>query len=168
MGISSLGSVDAFGDFKTSAWSAIIEPYFTTYQKGTFSCSLAMKAKNQYRMFWTDGTGLNLTLSGLKIAGFTRLVYEHPVLCAFSGEDTNGDEMAFFGSSDGFVYQLEKGTSFDGTAISALFKTTYNTIGLPENKKRFFKVVLERDGIKQEGEWGIGNWDNFEWGTQGS
>jgi hypothetical protein len=44
----------------------------------------------------------------------------------FSLENISGDEEILFGSDDGFVYQMEKGTSFDGAEIeSYLFIHNY-------------------------------------------
>jgi hypothetical protein len=167
LGISSLSAVQEYGDFKANTLSQFIEPFFTFYRKGTFVTSLRVKEKSQYRLYFGDKTGLNLTIDNGKVQGFTKLKYEHTICCASSGEDSNGSEVLYFGSDDGMVYQLEKGTSFDGTAIKALIKTSLNKLGSPENVKRFFKIVVERDDQYEEGEWGIGHWGNFEWGEQG-
>ncbi len=64
------------------------------------------------------------------------------------------------------VYELDKGTSFDGEAIESWLRTWQISLGNPERKKRFFKVALERDSTITEGYWGIGLWGSFEWGEQ--
>ena len=42
------------------------------------------------------------------------VLFKHNVACCFSQESSTGSEEIFFGSDDGFVYQLGKGTSLDG------------------------------------------------------
>lgn len=165
-GLSSLRTVQEYGDFKGDALSSIIQPLVSS-KKNLLNASLRNKAKEQYRMYFSDGTGINLTFNGNKMTGFTRLCYDHTVECTCAGEDSSGGDIIFFGSDNGMVYQLDKGTSFDGAEIEAYFKASLNTIGSPERKKRFRKLVLERDDLQQEGEWGVGVWGNFKWGEQG-
>lgn len=166
-GLTSLDAVTAYGDFKANSLSQNIQTFFTEAKKTAVVASMRVKAKEQYRLFFSDDTGINLTFNGSKVVGFTRLRYPDSVTCTCSGEDTNGNEVLFFGSDDGMVYELDKGTSFDGDAITAYFKTSLATLGSPENTKRFFKLVIERDNLQEEGEWGVGTWGNFYWGEQG-
>jgi len=164
-GIMSLGSVQEYGDFKASALSSRIRTLLEE-KKDDFTVSLRSKNKEQYRVYFSDNTGINLTFSGGRIAGFTRLNYDHKVCCTCKGEDSNGDEMLFFGSSNGMVYELDKGTSFDGEAITCYLRTWANSLKNPERKKRFFKIVVEKDNDLTEGYWGLGTWGGFEWGDQ--
>jgi hypothetical protein len=55
-------------------------------------------------------------LTGEKIAGIMPLNYGKP--CAASANATlpTGQEVTYFGSDDGYVYQDNVGTSFDGAA----------------------------------------------------
>ena len=162
-GLMAMGAVEAYGDFEADSLSEIIEPFFTSYTRGDFTASIKVRTKGQYRIFFDDNTGLNLTFNGTKVMGLTRLAYAHKVACTCSELDNSGNEVLLFGSEDGYVFRLDKGTSFDGEAINALFKTSINTIGYPENKKRFFKLVLERNDLLEEAEWDLGTWDNFKW-----
>jgi hypothetical protein len=52
----------------------------------------------------------------------------------------------FFGSSDGYVMQLDKGPSFDGSAIDAYWESNWETMGKPRIVKRFLKAALEAQG----------------------
>ena len=74
------------------------------------------------------------------------LDYGMVVRCTVSGEDSSGDEQVFFGSDDGYIYQLNKGTSFDGSEINAFLKLAYNHFGSPRYNKRFYQVFLEMGG----------------------
>ena len=66
--------------------------------------------------------------------------------CSVSGELSDGSEGIFFGSSDGYVYQMEKGTSFDGDAISCRLQFTPHYLKSPDITKRFRKCLLEVKG----------------------
>lgn len=164
-GIMSLGTIDSYGDFGTSTLSDIIQPIIEA-KKALFVSSMRVKNKSQYRLFFSDKTGINLTFKDNSIAGFTRLTYGHKVCCTCSGEDSSGNEMLLFGSDNGMVYELEKGTSFDGSAITAYLRTWLNALGNPERVKRFFKLMLEKDDSLADGFWGVDDWGDFEWGEQ--
>jgi hypothetical protein len=64
------------------------------------------------------------------------------VTCICSAETTTGEEV-YFGSDDGYVYQMEKGTSFDGAAITYFLRLPFAHFGGPQQRKRFHKAVLE-------------------------
>ena len=189
-GLTTLGAVDVFGDFASNVISLYVQPFLKTKMKLTQS-SVRVREKNQYRLFFTDKECLTLTMDGNKVVGFTRQFYEHLPVCCCSSEDSDGFEELFFGSDDGFVYQLDKGTSFDGTAIQAIIRTHFNNLKTPSNKKRFRKLTLEMVaplGVTvsvfpdfsygsedtqsttqdfnvqaQGGAWDINDWDDFIW-----
>ena len=66
-----------------------------------------------------------------------------PVKCACAVENEDGEEEIFFGSDDGYVYQLDSGTSFDGEEVEAYFRVPFNHLKSPRNYKRFRRVALE-------------------------
>jgi len=150
-GFMSMEAVDKFGDFESATYSQIIEPIFTE-KKELIVSSIIVRKKGQYRIFFSDGTALIATFSNNKLSGFTAMRYisgsgtSVPVLCTANGEDSNGSEILFFGSSDGYLYQMDRGTSFDGGAVSATFVLSYNHLGSPSYDKQFKKVVIEADG----------------------
>ena len=144
-------AVQEFGDFQDSIYSQVIEP-LVTQKKELAVASIISKRKSQYRLFFSDGTAIIATFKNKKLSGFTTTSYvgtggtSVPVLCTANGEDTNGSEILFFGSSDGYVYQMDKGTSFDGGEVTATFILAYNHLGSPSYDKQFKKVVIEADG----------------------
>jgi len=71
------------------------------------------------------------------------LDYGLVVRCIVSGEDASGNEGIFFGSDDGYIYELNKGTSFDGEVIGAFLRLAYNHFGSPQHWKRFQRINLE-------------------------
>jgi hypothetical protein len=55
-------------------------------------------------------------------------------------------ETSFFGSTNGYVYRLDAGTSFDGTEISANVTLVFNAIKSPRVLKRYRKGSMEITG----------------------
>lgn len=164
-GIMTLTTTQNYGDFQSGTISSNIRDILNS-KKGLLTGSIRVKNKDHYRLFFSDNSGINLTLSDNSVAGITQLQYDHKVCCSCSGEDSNGNEILFFGSDDGMVYQLDKGTSFDGDAIESWIRTWVFALGNPERKKRFFKYALEKDSGKAEGYWGVDTWGSFDWGNQ--
>jgi len=144
-GLTQLNAVYAYGDFKENTFSQFVDSYLKT-KLGTESDSVTIREKDQYRLFFDDGSGLICKITDSnQFPQFTRMVYPVPVLACTSGENSSGEEEIFFGSNDGYVYQMDKGTSFDGTAMEYILKLPFNNIGTPRNKKRFFKAVFHID-----------------------
>lgn len=188
-GVTSLSAVQAYGDFASKTISQNISPHLKTVQSLAIS-SLKVRSKDQYRLFFSDGTGVNFTFSGGKLIGTTRLDYGMPVRCCCTGE-IDGQEVLMFGSDDGYVYQLDKGQSFDGEEIEAIARLAFNHLGSSANNKRFFEAVIETDahdgcslyfvddydygadgGMTTEltvpaagGFFNIDNWNEFFWGS---
>ena len=104
---------------------------------------------SQYRIFASDGSGLYITnLHGNQAwqniaSGVMPVLFPNPVNVVFESKLSNGDEVIFFGSSNGFVYQLDKGTSFDGLPISAHLEFGHNHCGSPRILKRFRRAMID-------------------------
>jgi hypothetical protein len=123
-----------------------------------------------------------------------KLDYGIPVRCVATGMNSFGREVCYFGSDDGYVYQLDVGTSFDGEVIEAFIQLPYNHLGTPRQLKQFRKAIVElvaapntqlyltavydysddEQGSMPElafdvsgggGLWDIANWDEFYWSS---
>ena len=73
-----------------------------------------------------------------------------------------GDNRNFFGSDDGYVYEADRGRSFDGEEIFAYLKLAFNHIKSPMEKKRFRRADLESKSesafrVLVQGEYSLGN-----------
>ncbi len=145
-GIRDVRTTRAFGDFKMGTLTQIVEPLFRANKKTgvTAVASLRCREKDQYRLFWSDGTGLTVYL-GRKMPEAIPFDYGKVVSCVSSGEDSDGNEIMLFGSSDGYVYQIDAGTSYDGDSVTAYLRLPFNHVGTPTRKKQWFKAVLEID-----------------------
>src|SRR5690606_35754601 len=102
--------------------------------------------KNQYRLFFADGSGLYMTIANGKLLGSMPMQFAHAVRCCCAGESPDGNETAFFGSDDGYVYRLDAGTSFDGEAIDYDATLVYANQRSPRQNKRYRKLTFEVQG----------------------
>jgi hypothetical protein len=144
-GVVSLGTTLNFGNFLPASLTMNIRP-FLSVRKNLATASTVDRDKGQYRVFFSDGYGLFLTILNAKYLGAMPVQFANPVLCAFETEDSEGNATAFFGSSNGYVYQMERGTSFDGLEIAANLNLIYNSIKSPRMLKRYRKASVELTG----------------------
>jgi len=141
-GVMTLSAVQSYGDFITNTISykqqKLIDQKKLLSISSTFS-----KSKNQYRIFFSDNTALYMTMKGGKLLGAMPVDLGIPARCAWSAEDETGKEELFLGSDDGYLYQLDSGTSFDGEEVEAFLRLPFNNLKSPRNYKRFRKIILE-------------------------
>lgn len=150
-GVNNLAQTDAYGDLQMSSISERVDPLYQI-QKSLIIDSIRIKSKNQYRLFWNDNSGIlmrwdnDMTHHGGLRHKFMSFEYLHPVKSICAEEDLDGFERTFFGSDDGFVYEAEKGESFDGEAIQYFLRTAFCHCKTPRDKKRFHKATIQVDG----------------------
>lgn len=194
-GIRRMTSTQAFGNWRLGTITEAVAPLFDQKRANGITPvgSMRCKAKDQYRVFFSDRTGVIVYL-GRKPQECMPFEYPFLVACACSGalDSLAGEEQLFAGSDDGWVYQLDVGTSFDGAEVNAFILFPFNSVGSPMQKKRFHRVVLELDstpgteialtaeygygdpdqppGIEQAfsvsgggGIWNVANWNQFYW-----
>lgn len=141
-GIIDIEAVQAYGNFVASTITRAIQP-FMDLKRGRAVCSTVNRSKNQYRVFFLDGTGLFLTIDNGQMKGAAPVAFPHQLACAWSGEDETGAEHTYVGSRDGFVYEMERGTSFDGAPIVAEILLNWNAMGSPRLRKSIHGSAVE-------------------------
>lgn len=144
-GIISLGTTLNFGNFLPAALTMNLRPYLES-RINLATASSVNRNKGQYRVFFSDGAAIYMTMVNGKLLGSMPVEFLDPVLVCVEGEDANGQAVSFFGSDNGFVYQLDKGTSFDGDLIAASLNLVYNSIKSPRILKRFRRASVEFAG----------------------
>ena len=87
-------------------------------------------------------------LTGSKITGLMPIDYGKVVRCITCKTLSSGKEVTYFASDDGFVYQDNVGTSFDGAPIEAWIRLAFNNLSSPSLRKRFLRAVFD---VKTEG-----------------
>lgn len=148
-GFRSLDATQAFGDFKTGSLSGQFEAYLKRKRdRGIMPVgSIVCRTKSQYRIYFDDGTGLSIYMGDKKPSAIP-FDFDFTPSCFATGELSDGEGM-FAGASDGYVYRLDSGTSYDGTGVSASCMTPFNHFGGIMQNKRFHKVTLELQGSPQ-------------------
>ena len=163
LGITSLSRTQSYGNFVGSTVSQLIQPIITALRPN-FNDSSIVRASNQVRFYFNDGSCIIMYVPGLGqqnkawsaiesgvTAQFGYATYPTPIFCAFNSEDQNNNEVRFFGLSngDGYVYQDGSGTSFDGAAITAYVRLAFNNVGSPAVRKYFRRADLEINSSAQ-------------------
>lgn len=143
-GLTTLNAVQEFGNFKDNVISDLFQPTLDTRTDKVLT-SMVVREKSQYRLFFSDSSAIYCTFKNHKLIGATTIALGKKVTAAWSGEDSTGEEILLFGSTDGYLYQLDSGTSLDGAALISSFRVPYHHYGSPGYNKRFFSVVLEMD-----------------------
>lgn len=141
-GVTDLQTSQRFGDFEDATLTEMIENTINA-KKDNVVASCVVKNKTQYRLFFDDGTGLIATFDKNKLAGWTPFTLPLVVKSICNAEDANGDEVIYFGSTDGYIYQLESTALFDGAAIPSYLVTTPTHLGTPYHGKRFKRTQVD-------------------------
>ena len=144
-GIISLGTSLNFGNFVPASLTMNI-PRFIQQHRDLAIGSTVNRDKGQYRVFFSDGSGLYLTIINGKLLGSMPIQFGHNVNCCVDSESPAGGTVQFFGSTNGFVYQMDLGTSFDGDSIPANINLVYNSTKSPRILKRYRKAAVELSG----------------------
>lgn len=194
-GITQLMASQNFGDFQAGIMSQAVQPTMDA-KRNLAVASCTVRSKNQYRVFYSDGTGMimqimptdggNIVAGGLMPFDYSVVTYMNTVVSYVAND---GQERIFAGGDNGYVYELDKGTSLDGSDIDAHILMTFNYMKSPYIRKRYRRVVVQfrasgtvdvdigydlaygrmEHGIPNSvnvvggGFWDAFTWDNFTW-----
>lgn len=147
-GLTTLGTVQAYGDFKSNSISKKMDKILNSL-RGKLITSIRVRDKDQYRLYFNDNTIMTFTFVEGKLKGIMRQDYGITVRTACSSETSDGSEIMFFGCDTGFIYKIDSGPNFDGEVVNAWVRPAFNHFKSPENFKRFFKIVLEIDANEE-------------------
>jgi hypothetical protein len=141
-GVTNLVTVQRYGNFYHGVLTNAVRK--TLVERRTTACASCVSFDlSQYRVFFTSGYAYFITMIGEKIVGIGQILYPNAVRCIATGRKSDGSEEIMFGSDNGFVFQMERGTSFDGEQIEAYFNLAYNFQKAPRNKKHYRRLALE-------------------------
>lgn len=182
-----------YGGFEANDVGKAFQDVAVAVAKG-FSCAARVDivgSENQIRFMATDGSGLVCLIVGSKVAAATPIKYPVSPTCMWSGKVGN-DQRAFFGDSQGFVYEILELPSFDGQEIESYFKTNPASMKSPFVDKTFFDGFAEAAAVRYSnvscsfefssgsptlrnsvptgfelygagGNWDVASWDTFAW-----
>lgn len=139
-----------FGEILTGATSgARARIDYATVESGTWAGD---DAAGTLRLVDATGTFQNneyLEVGGSRVARVDGAITPAGVKvlprCTVSAEDSDRIERVYFGADDGFVYEAERGRSFDGDPISAYARLPLNHTGAPTQQKRWHACDLHLD-----------------------
>lgn len=143
-GVMTLAAGQEYGNFKQATLTANIADYLTARKaKGVMSC--VSTDRSQFRLFFSDGSALYLTIVNGRMIGAMPQLFRTAFSCVWNGEDASGLEETFAGGTDGYLYQLDIGTSFDGAPISHSLVLAQNFMKAPTISKQFRNGHIEID-----------------------
>ena len=144
-GVITLQAALGYGNFDTAAVTLNIRP-FTQVRRNLVTASVLNREKAQYRVFFSDGFGLYVTIANGQMLGAMPVRFPNSVVCTTEAQTSTGEETSFFGSTNGYVYALDAGTSFDGENINATMELNYNSENTPRVLKRYRRGSFEITG----------------------
>lgn len=144
-GVVTLQAALGYGNFDTAAITLNIRP-FIQIRRNLVTASVLNREKAQYRVFFSDGFGLYITVANGQMLGAMPVSFPNSVFCITEAQTSTGVETSFFGSTNGYVYALDAGTSFDGESINARIELNYNSENSPRILKRYRRGSFELTG----------------------
>ena len=150
-GIRLLSATDRIGDFGLDIASDPIAKDATKFLGSTPNfCSVLMREKAQYRIFAYIESEQATAAKGLIATKFVSqgaagiswsTTYGIKAFVADS-RYTDTSETVAFANTDGYVYELDTGSSFDGLPIEAIYESPYMPLSDPQMRKSFYKMAL--------------------------
>lgn len=149
-GVRSAASAQNYGNFKLGTFTTLIQKELDSKRSQGLTPvgSCVIKSKDQYLLFFSDGSGISLYF-GHKAPEAMLFTYPFILSCDPHVIEIAGVERVFVGATDGFVYELNAGTSFDGAAIEAFLQLPFSHESGPRVVKRFHKAVVEATAARR-------------------
>jgi hypothetical protein len=147
LGVVTMRTTLNWGNFSSSTLTQNLLP-FIIQERDKLSASCIFREKSSYRVFFNDGYGLWITTINQQYLGAMPVLFPNPVACCDESVNTMAQEVIYFGSTDdlGYVYQMERGTSFDGAPIDAYITLAWDPLKSPRILKRFRAGSIEVQG----------------------
>jgi hypothetical protein len=144
-GVTTLATTQRFGNFSEAVISNRVRSWLQA-RRALLTDSHVARDKQQYRLFFSDGSAAYWRI-GSKQVSMMPMLFPNPVRCSWSSEVyAGGEEVIYFGSDNGFVYQMEKGTSFDGTTKDCFLELVFNNSKSYRGLKKYRRISFEMNG----------------------
>lgn len=148
-GVQMITPTQDFGDFSSTAITQFIEDTIVMdIRTSAFPLSVISRNRDQYRLFFGQ-KGYYFTFDGTTMRGIMPVIYDHEVLCVCNGVDADDQEILFFGSTDGQVFQMESGYTFNGEPILSTIQLPFYLENAGQYRKRFRRAIF---GVRTEGQ----------------
>lgn len=146
LGVRALSATERFGNFSQAQITKMIRPFVTRRATKTVA-SCIVRSRDQYRLLFNDNFALYFTFDNGNLTGIMPVKYFDAMSCMTSFEANDGEEFIYCGGTNGYVYRMDKGTSFDGEEIDALISLAFSYARGPRTRKRYRKAVYEFTGF---------------------
>lgn len=151
-GVRLLSGTEKIGDFGFAVASRPIQSEVDSLvASNTSFTSCVIRGKNQYRLLGYASNRTSETSSGVLATQFVDQTVQGMAWAELKGilayvadsiySAADSSETVIFANKDGYVYRLESGNSFDGTAITAQYFTPHIPITDPRVRKTFYKLT---------------------------
>jgi hypothetical protein len=151
-GVRLLSATDKIGDFGFAVASRPIQSEVDDLvSSNTSFTSCVIRGKNQYRLFGYASSRTPSTATGVLATQFVDQTAQGMAWAEINGvlayvadsiySSADSSETLLFANKDGYVYRLESGNSFDGTAISSQYFTPHIPLSDPRVRKTFYKLT---------------------------
>lgn len=150
-GIRLLSATDRIGDFGLDiASDPIAKDTFNFLNSTTNYSSVLLREKAQYRIFAYVESEQPAVSKGLIATKFVSQGASGISWSTTSGIKafitdstyTGNTETILFANADGYIYQMETGSAFDGLPIEAIYESPYMPISDPQVRKTLYKMTL--------------------------
>lgn len=131
-----------FGNFEQATITRKIQPIIDR-KRGLAVASCIVRSFNQYRIFFSDGSGIVIYTSGGVPQAITYFDYGKPFNTVESIVDSDGVERIIASGTDGYMYEIDAGTSIDGENIFSYVLMAFNNSQSPRNRKRYRRMVVQ-------------------------
>lgn len=136
-GLIALDMVDAYGNFFDSVISDSIQKIMNRLAP-LVTTSMVNKFNNHYVMFTSTGENILAGFNNNQFIGYFPFNLDISVTyCSM-----NERRMFICANDGGYVYEWQKGTSYDGNAFVSVFQTTYAFQQAPQRKKRYRRATI--------------------------
>lgn len=146
-GMTTLSAVQEFGDFRATDLSKKVKE--TLKQNiNNIAASVRIKDTEQYWLFFSNGEGIAGYFGGENPEfGFFSYRSEYTdydirPYVVFATDYINGQERVFMGDEEGYVYEMNVGTSLDGAPLEAYIRLAPWNMKSPNLNKHFIKATV--------------------------
>lgn len=143
-GFVSLRSSQRYGNFQDGVITDKLRSEVRSLMKQSAIDSHVVRGRNLYRCSFSNGKNLVIGFSDNKPIGATVTDYDMPVRCSCSREDSTGLERTFFGSDDGYIYEIKDSLrDFDGEDIEHFIRLAFHFSRSPSRHKRYRLATID-------------------------
>lgn len=192
-GVQSMAAAAELSGFAAGTLTFNVQDYIASH-RGLLTASCTHKLKSQYRLYFSNGDALYLTIVNGKLVGIMPMTFSNPMVSVWNAETLSGEERTYAGAaSGGMVYELDRGSSFDGANIDATLTLAWNPQKSPRLLKTYrrgsmemasnfyaafsvaYRLAYGRDDVSQPAQrtyeanlsgtpnWDAVSWDTFSW-----